>query len=77
MALATEAEHGRGVSIDDRKIVGDEEDRQATVLLKAVYELVQSLLTRFVDAGGRFIKQQDIRLADQRKSDEQALKLTS
>ena len=70
MPLATEAEHSRGVPIDDREVVGDEEDCEATVLLKAVYELVQAFLTRFVHAGCRFIKEQDVRPTDQRECDE-------
>jgi len=46
-------------------------------MLQATDELVQSLLARLVDPGRRLIEQEDGRVADQGKRDEQPLELSA
>jgi hypothetical protein len=47
------------------------------VLLKAADDLIQSLLTQFINACRWLIKQKDVGPTEKRESNEQTLKLTA
>src|SRR6266550_5924747 len=72
---STETEHIGCVLIDNRELVRNQEYRQMPIGLKALNELIQPLLSGFVDTGGRLVEQQDVRIPHQGKGDEQPLKL--
>src|SRR6516225_6339435 len=74
-AVATKTQDIRGVAVDDRQLVRNEQHGQALVLLQPAHELVQALLTRFINARRRFIEQEDVRVAHERKRHEQPLEL--
>src|SRR5215813_4906853 len=72
-----QAQHGGRVPVDDGQLVRDEEDREPLLLLEAPRQLVQALLPRLVDAGGRLVEQEDGRVAGEGEGDEQALELAT
>lgn len=74
-AVATEAQDIGGVTANDRQLVRDEQHRQTLFLSESAHQFVQALLARFVDASCRLIEQEDIGIANQRESNQQALEL--
>src|ERR1044071_1893303 len=63
--------------MDDRQVVRHEKHRELPLPLQAHDQLVQPLLSGFIDTRGRFVEQQHVRLPCEREGDEQTLKLTS
>jgi hypothetical protein len=65
------------VALDHGELMRDEQDRETLVVLKAIHELVQSLLAGLVDPSRRLVEQKDGWIADEGERDEQALELSA
>ena len=70
-----EAKNVHCVAIHDREFVRDEENRKPPIALQAGYEFVQPPLTGLINSRRQLVEQENIWFAQQRKCDQQALKL--
>src|ERR1051325_2665688 len=62
---AVQCIHARGMAVNHREIVRDQNDRELVLALNARNQVVESFLARRVHTGGRFIEQQQFRLAQE------------
>jgi hypothetical protein len=76
-ALPREAQNGRRISIDDAQVMRDEKGRDRLFLLESAKCRIQRFLAGSINACCRFVEEEDVGLPDQRKRDQQALKLAS
>ncbi len=67
-ALAIQTQHGGGVTKDKTQIVRHHDAREISLFLQSMNQFIDMLFARFIDARGRFIQKQNVRLADQGKS---------
>src|SRR6266496_5738039 len=63
----------RGMTIDHRQIMGDQDGRQMVSLLDSSDQIVKRLLALHVHARRRFIEEQQLRLAQQAEGDQDPL----
>jgi len=67
----------RGITIYKAQIMGDCDHCQFVLILQTMDKFVDVLFARFIDAGSWFIEQEDIRVANECKSNQAPLKLAS
>ena len=73
--FVVKADDPLGVTIDDIQVVRNEKNRHFTPFVKIVQKIIDGFLAGDVNAFGRFVKNQDIGIADNRPSDDNALGL--
>src|SRR5437588_4913889 len=76
-ALAIQTQNGGGITKDKTQIVRHHDARKVSLFLQSMNQFIDVLFARLIDARGRFIQQQNVRLANQSKSDQAALKLAA
>jgi hypothetical protein len=74
-ALPVQTQDLRGITIYKTQIMGDCDDCQFVLIVQTMNEFVDVFFTRFIDAGSWFIEQENIRVANKRKSNQTPLKL--
>jgi hypothetical protein len=62
---------------DGAEVVGDHDEGKAVLLLEVFEEVEEFFLAGLIDAGGRFVEEEDLRLIDQGTGDEDALLLAA
>lgn len=72
-----QAKYRGGVVVNHTEIVGDEQHGYIVLGLEPPDRGCEYLLAGFVDARGRFVEEQDVRLADEGECDQQPLKLAA
>ena len=75
--FAAKAQHHCGAPAHLGQIVGDFQDRQTLISLKTMHQFGDESAAGFIDAGRRFIHQQNVGFAHQRKCNKETLELAA